>query len=136
VNGTAGLIIAVGGATAVVVTLLHQTRRAYKKGKREVGAFRDAVLGRDAIIHPDTGEELAPAVPGMGSRMATIEEAVVAMADERRRVDHLEERVTVLEKKDMERALARTESIELMRTIDAALKSQPEDNYEPRADKR
>lgn len=128
VNGTAALVIAIGGAAAVLAALLHRARRAYKKGKREVTAFKVAVMGRDAIIHPETGEELAPAVPGMGTRMATIEEAVVSMADERKRVDRLEERVIVLEQKDMERALARTESIELMRTIDAAIKSTPQEN--------
>lgn len=121
-------IVSVAGALTALGLLARKARGAYREAKKDGRAFKDAILGREEILHPDTGAVLAPAVPGIGSRMATIEAAVVEMANTHARVDRLEVRVTALEAKDVERALARTESIELMRTIDAAIKSTPQEN--------
>ena len=124
----AATIAAVGTALGFLAVGWRRGRRVFREGRKDARAFKDAILGREEILHPDTGAVLAPAVPGIGARMATIETAVVEMANTHLRVDRLEERVAHLEAKDIERALARTESIELMRTIDSALKSTPEEN--------
>lgn len=118
-------IVAFSAAIAAVYTAWRRTTKVVSEGRKDVRAFRDAILGRDEIVHPDTGKVLAPAVPGIGARMATIEAAVVEMANTHLRVDRLEVRVANLEEKEVERALARTESIELMRTIESAIKADP-----------
>lgn len=120
-------ISALAAAVAVVYTAWRKARMGWQAGKQDMNAFKDAILGREEILHPETGVVLAPAVPGVGARMATIEDAVVKMADTHLQVEDLRDRVSVLEKKDLERAMARTESIELMRTIDAAIRSTPEE---------
>lgn len=130
-NEATQLSIAIGAIATALAALYAGWRKAktvIREGRKDARAFKDAILGREEILHPDTGVILAPAVPGIGARMATIETAVVEMANTHLRVDRLEERVSHLEARDVERALARTESIELMRTIDAALKSTPEEN--------
>lgn len=118
-------IVAFSAAIAALWTGWRRTTKVVAEGRKDVRAFKDAILGRDAIIHPESGVELAPAVPGIGARMATIESAVVEMANTHQRVDRLEIRVASLEEKETERALARTESIELMRTIESAIKADP-----------
>lgn len=123
------LILSAGAVVTALTAIAIAWRKASRvarEGRKDVRAFKDAILGRDEIVHPETGKVLAPAVPGIGARMATIETAVVEMANTHLRVDRLEERVSTLEAKDMERALARAESIELMRTIESALNSTPE----------
>ena len=79
----------------------------WKRGRRIVGkidATMDAVVGRPAILHPDTGEVLAPATPGLGVRLATIESTLVELAETNAaltvlssRVGRVEERVSRLE---------------------------------------
>lgn len=118
-------VTAIGGALALLYAGWRRVRRFVLEGRKDARAFKDAILGRDEIIHPETGVILAPAVPGIGARMATIETAVVEMASTHARVDRLEVRVANLEEKELERAQARTESIELMRTIEAAIRANP-----------
>lgn len=127
-NGAIEIALAIGAIGTALGLLFagwRKVTRWAREGRKDIRAFKDAILGRDQIVHPDTGAVLVEAVPGIGSRMATIEAAVVEMATTHARVDRLEVRVAHLEEKEVERALARTESIELMRTIDAALKADP-----------
>jgi hypothetical protein len=119
--GTSAILAAI---TAIFMAW-RRARIAVKAGKQDARAFKDAILGRDEIVHPETGVVLAPAVPGIGARMATIETAVVQMADTHLQVEDLRARVSVLEQKDLERAMARTESIEMLRTIESAIRSTP-----------
>ena len=74
-----------------------------------------------------TGKEISPALPGIGQRMATIETALGQLVNLHRRLDLHEERLHLLESKDHERALARTESIEMLRAMDTAMRSHTPD---------
>lgn len=79
----------------------------WKRGRRIAGKIDgalDALVGRPDILHPDTGEVLAPATPGLGVRLATIETALVGLAETHlamgtlsARVESVEGRVVVLE---------------------------------------
>lgn len=57
----------------------------------------DTMLGREAIVHPDTGMELAPAQPGLGQRLATMEHAIDVLAQNSSKLEDHEHRITALE---------------------------------------
>ena len=117
------LIIALGAAGAVIVGVWRWALPRIRSGARTYGAFKDAVLGREAVTHPDTGAEIIPASPGLGHRMSTVETAVVRLAESQARWDDHENRIARLEKAESERIVSRAESIELLRTIETALRS-------------
>lgn len=119
-------IVVLGGALAVLGGWLKWIRPRVRNTRREFRAARDSLLGREAITDSMTGAEISPAVPGIGQRMATIETALGELVNLHKRLDGHESRLVDLEKKDLERALARTESIEMLRTIDTAIKSDPD----------
>jgi len=119
-------IVVLGGALAVIGGWLKWIRPKIRATRREFRAARDSLLGREAITDSMTGSEIAPAVPGIGQRMATIEAALGELVNLHRRLDGHERRLDDLESKDLERALARTESIEMLRTIDTAIRSDPD----------
>lgn len=119
------LIIALGAAGAVLIGVWRWASRRVRSGVHTYGAFKDAVLGREAVLHPDTGAEIVPASPGLGHRMSTVETAVVRLAESQARWDDHESRIARLEKAEGERLVSRTESIELLRTIETALRSNP-----------
>ena len=114
-------------AAAVTATggLIKWLRPKWRKTKREVVAAKDSLLGREAKHDSITGKEVLPALPGIGQRMAVIENALTQLVDLHHRLDEHSERLEALERKDMERALARTESIEMLRTIETAIQSTP-----------
>lgn len=57
----------------------------------------DALLGREPIIDPASGRELAPALPGIGQRMATVEDAVKILAEAQARSEALSQRLSRVE---------------------------------------
>lgn len=66
---------AVASLTALVALVL-MARKASAKAKvlaDRASAVGDVLLGRPAIVHPETGEILLPEAPGIGTRMASIE---------------------------------------------------------------
>lgn len=70
------IITAAAAVTAlgVLVALGRKLWLRLRGGLSKVGAAADALLGRDAVLHPDTGAELVPATPGLGVRLAGIEQ--------------------------------------------------------------
>lgn len=82
-------------ANAVIITAAVMTAIAamWKGGgvlwRRGAGVYRrteamgDVLLGREAILHPETGEVVVEATPGLGVRLATMETAIAAVADSR-----------------------------------------------------
>lgn len=119
------LIITVGAAAAVVLAFWRWAWPRIKGVARDLSAFKAAVLGRDEVTHPDTGQTLVPAQPGLGGRMATIEVAVTELLRNNRRLDDHEIRIGRLEQGVEERTAARTETVELLRVVDTALKTPP-----------
>lgn len=69
------LLIELGAAIAVIAGWLRFVRPRWRRIRRDLVSARDAVIGRDAIIDPASGEQVAPALPGIGARMATVEDA-------------------------------------------------------------
>lgn len=53
----------------------------------------DALLGREPIFDPASGRELSPALPGIGQRMATVEEAVTTLTQTVAELDAINKRL-------------------------------------------
>ena len=82
---TAGLAVLAGGARWLgkrVVLIV-----------RKVDGAVDALVGRPALVHPDTGAVLVEATPGLGPRLATIEAALVELTHTQRAIADLGVRV-------------------------------------------
>jgi hypothetical protein len=122
------LIITFGAAVAVVTAFIRWVWPQITTGARVLIAFKNAVLGTDEVTHPDTGAVVVPAQPGMGNRMATLEVAVTELVRNNRRLDNHEARLDRLEKGVEERTVNRTESVEMLRVIDTALRTPPRED--------
>lgn len=128
------------GASLVVIlgfvaAWFRWARPKWRGVKSDVVAGRDALLGREAVHDSITGKQIAPALPGIGQRVASLEEstsfigsALSKLADTHARLDDHAVRIKRLEAATDERTLARTESIELLRTIDTAFKAEKKDD--------
>lgn len=121
------LFLLVAAVIGVIGGWWKWVRPKVRQAGREFRAARDAVLGREAQHDSITGKQVSPALPGIGQRMATIEDALGRLVKFHERLDDHEQRIGRLEQKDIERALARTESIEMLRTIDTAIRSKPQE---------
>lgn len=135
VSDTLQLVVLLGAAGAVLLAVLKWVRPKSREVVKDFVAGRDALVGRPAVYDSITGKEIAPALPGIGQRVTTLEEAIPAisvaltrMSDMHVRVSGVEDRVGRLERMEGERSLARTESIELLRTIDNAIKADPKED--------
>lgn len=128
--------LAAGASLVLILTGLvawfRWVRPKWRGFKKDATAARDSILGREAQHDSITGKEILPALPGIGQRVASLEEntavmaaAVRSLADTHKRLDTHDERISRLERGASERELARTESIELLRTIDNAIRSDP-----------
>lgn len=135
--GLDAIVTILVGCTALGAAIVGYAKWAKPKlqaRQKRQEAFESAILGRPAVPHPEIpGKILAPAVPGIGERQARQEEqmtelvsAVAKIADTHVRVDALETRVTALEDgRVFERAAGKIESIQLMRTMEAAVNAAP-----------
>lgn len=94
----------------------------------DVRAGRDALVGRAAVFDSITGRELSPELPGIGVRMATIETAVAILAESSGRLDSLEHRVESLEGAAVERVVAKVESAQAWRAVEAVANATPPDD--------
>lgn len=135
--------IALAATVVGLVTALagwwRWVRPRLERVKKDGAAMRDAVLGRDPIVDSITGRELAPALPGVGVRMAHQEDqmrlltdAVSKIADSHQRLAHVETRVDNIESDvadlkagAMERIMARAESAQAWSAVEAVAKSTP-----------
>lgn len=145
-NGTE-LILGIGGVFALFAAWWRWVRPRWKHAKAIFVAFCDAILGREEIRDPETGRELSPAKPGIGTRMANTEatltvltEAVAKIADTGERMNEVEKRQNETDRRlnvietvvGVERALKQVESIELLRTMDSAINADPGEHRSPR----
>jgi hypothetical protein len=140
--------IALAGAVVALITGLagwwRWVRPRIERVKKDGAAMRDAVLGREVVVDSITGRELAPALPGIGVRMAHQEDqmrlltdAVSKIADSHRRLEHVEQRVDEiavdvadLKAASMERIMARAESAQAWQAVEAVAKSTPPEQIE------
>lgn len=102
----AGWIVAIVGCTGTVTVIARRLKAKARKGLEEVGQVKDVLLGRPAILHPDTGEVLVPETTGIGTRMAHIEqwqtdagEILTKMADTQAEMVRTNARVDLLDDK-------------------------------------
>lgn len=134
-------IAALGAAVLVLAGFWRWVAPKYRNAKEDARAIRDTLVGREAQRDSITGEEIQPAIPGIGARMADQEKhargmqaqmtiltnAVADMASSQRRIDDLESRVTAIEQGHfLERMAGKAESIQLFRTIEQV--SKPDDH--------
>lgn len=128
--------VILGGLVTVVAALVgwwRVVRPRIRRTRGEIVAIRDSILGREAIIDTITGVERAPALPGIGVRMAANEEnlsrltdAVAKIAESHVRLENHEQRIKALEDASVERVVARAESAQAWRAIDTAIKATPD----------
>lgn len=126
-------IFTAGALVTLLAATYRKVRPWWKEMGRDVRAGRDALIGREAIVHPETGRELAPAVPGIGARMANVETAIVAIAQQQKDIAGLQataanhdSRIGKLELAAVERVVGKAESTAAFHAIEAALKATPD----------
>ena len=130
-----GLAIAAATLVGIIYAASVKIRKAWHRGRQETVAVRDAILGREAVCDSITGKELAPALPGIGQRMANTEaqmavitEAVAKLADTHQRLDKHEQRIEKLEAASVERIVTRAESAQAFRAMEAAINASPDED--------
>ena len=130
----------IGSAVGVVAILtgvagwLKVVRPWWRGLRRDYIAGRDALVGRDAVVDSITGRELAPALPGIGQRMANVETAIVAIAQQQQDITELktatediDHRVSKLEAAYVERIVTKQESAQAWRAIESAINAEPDE---------
>lgn len=142
-------LITLGTLAGLFAAFWRWVRPRLRRTTADTVAVRDAILGRDAIVDSITGREISPALPGIGVRMATTEqrmtvlaEAVSKLADSHqhmesldRRTDDHERRIKALEEGAVERVVARAESLQAWRAVEAvAGQPGPEPDSRPELD--
>ena len=127
-----GLILSLAALGALLVGYVRWLRPRWRTFWREIRAIRDALLGREAITDSITGDERVPALPGLGVRMASVEEnqtriteALVKLADSHELIQDHENRIKALEAAAVERVVTKVESAQAWRTIEKAIDAEP-----------
>lgn len=133
-NEQVALVLGLVALVSALGAWVRWARPRWRGVKSDTVAMRDSLLGREAVVDSITGKELSPALPGIGQRVASLEEstavigaALARMADTNQRLDSHDQRLRRLEQAADERTLARTESIEMLRTIDTAIRADTKD---------
>lgn len=136
-NEIVGLSITICTLLGLIFAWLRWLRPRYRNARNKAVAISDALIGREAITDTITGRELAPALPGIGQRMETVERAVAHIADllttqhdQDQRLAALETRVDTLEAQAVERVAAKAEAVAAWQAV-AAVAGQPESPAEP-----
>lgn len=104
-------------ALAIIWRAVHKARTKAKDVSGDVVAVRDSILGRPAVVDSITGKELAPALPGIGQRMDTVERALVALADQHVILEDHETRIKTLEDSRVERVVNQAESAAMWHAV-------------------
>jgi polyhydroxyalkanoate synthesis regulator phasin len=136
-------LLAVGAAVALIAGFWRWLLPRWRNAKADARAIRDTLVGREAQRDSITGEEIQPAIPGIGTRVSSIEKqgqttsdqlgiltrAVADMAASQERIDNLEHRVAAIEQGHfLERMAGKAESIQLFRTIEQVSKDNTDDD--------
>jgi hypothetical protein len=137
-------LIGVITLAAMVVSFYRLVRPKLRRASSDIRAGRDALVGREAVFDTITGKEIAPALPGIGVRMATTElqmttltEAVATLADNDGRLTSLElwradvDRWRgVVDAGAVERVVTRAESAAAWRAVEAVANGTPPEDVE------
>lgn len=79
------LAVTAGGLVVLGVIGRWIVKRMRRWGGK-LEQVREVLVGREEIRHPDSGRVLVDATPGIGMRLATIEETLVALGNTDRRL--------------------------------------------------
>ena len=137
---TAGVVTAVTVILGALVVVIRRIRPVWKSLRRDFIAGRDALVGREEIVHPETGRVVVPAVPGIGTRMANVEEAIVAIARHQADIADLKvndarhdatlakhaEDIAALKLAQVERIVSKAESTAAFQAMEAVARAQPD----------
>jgi hypothetical protein len=127
---------------ALVFSFIRWVRPKLRQAGSDIRAGRDALVGREAVFDTITGKELAPALPGIGVRMATTEtqmsvltDAVAKLADNDGRLSSLEQWRNdvdqwrhLVDAGAVERVVTRAESAAAWRAVEAVANGTPPDD--------
>ena len=141
-------LLALATLLGVLIGWLHLVHPRILRGRSEVTAIRDSILGRDAIVDSITGREIEPALPGVGVRLAATEEHLGVLAESvaslvlmHERIDRVEMhdkvqdgRIDKLEEASVERIVSRAESAAGWRAMEEAIKAEPDVVVDDRPD--
>lgn len=89
----AGWIVAVSAGLTTLVVGGRWIRKRFQRFSHKWDSAREALVGREEIRHPDTGAVLVKATPGLGQRLAHIEENLTVLSDTRSEMQALTARV-------------------------------------------
>lgn len=131
-----GLAIGVATLMGLVVGWLRWVRPRIRRLRAKTVMALDSLVGREAVIDTITGEEIAPALPGIGARMSHQEQqvellsvAVTKLVDQQdhqrkleERVDSHDHRIKALEEQAIERVATKAESVAAWRAVEAVAK--------------
>jgi hypothetical protein len=140
-----GFALALVGA---ILGFLRWVRPKMRRAGSDIRAGRDALVGRDAVFDTITGKEIAPALPGIGVRMATTElqmstltEAVATLADNDGRLSSLEQWRNdvdrwrnLIDAGAVERVVTRAESAAAWRAVEAVANGTPPEDIDAEVD--
>lgn len=136
-SAASGLALSILALLAAFVGWVRWVRPRVRKTRDDSVAIRDAILGRDPIIDSITKKEIAPALPGIGQRMATVEQALITFAQNqhdlevlRGRVDEHDQDIKELKDARAERVVSRVESAAAFRAMEEAIKATPDSESE------
>jgi hypothetical protein len=90
---SAGWIVGVFGGLTVLGVVGRWLRKRARAFGQKWDRAREALVGREEIRHPDTDAVLVKATPGLGQRLAHIEENLTILSDTRSEMQALTQRV-------------------------------------------
>lgn len=110
-------------AAAVLAVVAGWVKTVMPMWRRLTGTL-DALGGRPPLVDKASGKEVAPALPPLGVRLSNIDDNLARLADTidslndaHRRIDAVEQRVSVLEDSRVERVVAQAESAHMWRAV-------------------
>lgn len=145
---TVAAVTAVLALAGVIGGYLKWLRPRWRRVIEQLVAIRDSILGRDAIRDSITGRVIEQPLPGMGVRMdhqerqmtllaRTVDKladaqnelakAVAQQVEHGKRLDDHEDRIGKLETAAVERIVARQESAQAWRAVEAAVNASSPD---------
>lgn len=100
----AGWILAIISGITAILVIHRKIMRRVRQWSATATQVSDVLLGREAMYDSITGQEVSPALPGIGTRMSKQEEqmelltkAFSALSENHSRIDDHERRITALE---------------------------------------
>ncbi|WBQ02935.1 hypothetical protein [Kribbella sp. CA-293567] len=89
----AGWIVGVLGGLTALGVVARWVRKRVQTFAQKWDRARETLVGREEIRHPDTAVVLVQATPGLGQRLAHIEQNLTALSDTRTEMQTLTQRV-------------------------------------------